>query len=98
MEACIIKNINRLMRDCEDCGNKDAGYKIICFTFTDEYNPKIVEACIHYKMMKAIHKLEQVSALFEFGYEVEHEFNNWKISIEWTSTPPPNPFENVSVD
>lgn len=87
------------MRDCEDCGNKDQGYKIVRFTFTQEYDPKIVEACIHYKMMKAIHKLEQVSAgWFEFGYEVSRDGDVWDIGLEWTSTPPPNPFENVSVD
>jgi len=99
MEGRIISEINRLIRDCEECGYKDQGSKIVRFTFTQEYDPKEVYDYIHYKMMEVIHKLEKVSAdyLFEFGYEVSRDGDVWDIGLEWTSKTL-NPFENVSVD
>jgi len=100
MNARINNHINTLVRECSIKWDfMQSGSHSIEFHYSSDYSSiKQIEECIHYKMMKAIHKLEdQAGKHYDFGYEVDNECDEWEITIEWTSKFS-NPFENVSID
>lgn len=97
MEAIINKNINRLISQCKiRFSDVPSGSHTIKFECKDDYwSDRKIADVIDDKMMIIINRLEaEAGKHFQFGYEIDEAFDEWVITLEWTSSNV-NPFDDI---